>query len=543
MASDIRYINKKIGLFCFFLYFSFHGIAQDWKVYPHTPEGSRISFPKDEGRHPNDSVEWWYISGHLLGETTNTSYSFLITYFFSLKAGFDGFRIFNLSNDDTGEFYTETMPLNYKTLSTDSLNILAQVLMRKEEYWRNKADLSGKSLPFEYILSAATDSNALTLEINAQKSPLIIADSGFLYQGEDSYTYYYSQTKNTVDGTITINNTTETVNGTSWIDRQYGNFNPSTGQEYEWFCIQLSNGMDLNTYNIFTADNKIPDNLRYKIMAVYKDSLTQFTTFDFELERLAFQYMPDSLRCYCQKWKLTSPEENIDLIITTRQNNSEVLLPFRFFEGSTIIEGTVNGAPVTGEGFTELLHSYEKPELSITYPTSGNWNYSSPITWQLNNFDEGRPLKYDLEYSTDQKQSFTMVSQALSDTFYLWNSPPVSIGDSCWFRITGYSVDSTLKTSVTSSDRLIVESPKILASPEALHIYPNPADQLLTIELNNNYKLVNYRITDTKGQIILQKQVASGNKFSVDVSSLSSGTYFIEITTSESKIVSGFVVR
>ena len=61
MASDIRYINKKIGLFCFFLYFSFHGIAQDWKVYPHTPEGSRISFPKDEGRHPNDSVEWWYI--------------------------------------------------------------------------------------------------------------------------------------------------------------------------------------------------------------------------------------------------------------------------------------------------------------------------------------------------------------------------------------------------------------------------------------------------------------------------------------------------
>lgn len=537
------YLTKILLLLCFAFQFVFSGIAQDWKVYPFVPEGSLISFPKDEGRHPGEPTEWWYTSGHLTGETTNTHYSFLIIYLFSSRTEFDGFRILNLSNDDTGEFLTETLPLTYSVLSTDSLNIQAKVFSRGEEYWQNKTDQAGKSLPFNYILSAATDRNALSLEINALKSPLIIADSGFLYQGGDSYTYYYSQTKNMVTGTITFGNTTELVSGTSWIDRQYGDFNPYLGENYEWFCIQLSNGMDFNIYNIFTTENKIPDNLRYKMMAVYKDSLNQFTTINYQFERLSFHFMPDSLRCYSQKWKLSSPEENIDLIITTQNNNSEVPLPFRFFEGSTTIEGTVNGTPVTGIGFAELLHFYQNPELTITYPANGYWNYSSPITWKLNNPDVGRPLKYDLEYSTDQKLSFTPVARALTDTFYFWNDPPVSAGDSCWFRITGYSIDSTLKTSVTSSDRLIVNIPETGENQGDIIIYPNPVDQLLNIEFDKEYSNINLRLIDSKGQIIAQETKTKENHISLDVSWLRSGTYYIEIVTSETTNVYEFIVK
>lgn len=537
------YLTKILLLLCFAFQFVFSGIAQDWKVYPFVPEGSLISFPKDEGRHPDEPTEWWYTSGHLTGETTKTHYSFLIIYLFSSRTEFDGFRILNLSNDDTGEFLTETLPLTYSVLSTDSLNIQAKVFSRGEEYWQNKTDQAGKSLPFNYILSAATDRNALSLEINALKSPLIIADSGFLYQGGDSYTYYYSQTKNMVTGTITFGNTTELVSGTSWIDRQYGDFNPYLGENYEWFCIQLSNGMDFNIYNIFTTENKIPDNLRYKMMAVYKDSLNQFTTINYQFERLSFHFMPDSLRCYSQKWKLSSPEENIDLIITTQNNNSEVPLPFRFFEGSTTIEGTVNGTPVTGIGFAELLHFYQNPELTITYPANGYWNYSSPITWKLNNPDVGRPLKYDLEYSTDQKLSFTPVARALTDTFYLWNDPPVSAGDSCWFRITGYSIDSTLKTSVTSSDRLIVNIPETGENQGDIIIYPNPVDQLLNIEFDKEYSNINLRLIDSKGQIIAQETKTKENHISLDVSWLRSGTYYIEIVTSETTNVYEFIVK
>ncbi|MCD6598228.1 MAG: T9SS type A sorting domain-containing protein [Bacteroidales bacterium] len=538
-------IHEKFILFWILIILtSSYSTAQTWKTYPYTPAGSIISFPADEGWHPDEPVEWWYISGHLIGEVTNNHYSFMISYFHSPKSGFDGFRIFNLSNDDTGQFFTDVMPVNYNILANDSLNIQAQIFLGDIETWTNKVDSNGQNIPFEYVLSAKSKDYDLNMEVISLKQPLIIADSGFLYQGEGSYTYYYSQTRNTVEGTITFDNTTETVTGISWIDRQYGSFNPSDGENYEWFCVQLSNGMDLNIYNLFTNNNETPDNLRYKMMAVFKDSLNQFTTYNYKIERLAFHYMPDSLRCYSQKWKLTSPDENIDLIITTLHNNSEVLLPFRFYEGTTTITGTVNGIAVTGEGFSELLHSYEKPDIALTNPSEGYWDFSTAVTWQLNNPDNGRPLKYDIAYSIDQKLSFTTIQQALADTFFFWNDPPVSAGDSCWLKITAYSIDTTLLSYITSPKISITTSVNgPAAGNELILLYPNPTNQILTIELKKKYTQLNYQIIDIKGQLIFQKQAITDNKIVVDVSSLKPGVYYLRISNSGLEMVRGFVVR
>ena len=184
------------------------------------------------------------------------------------------FRILNLSDDDLGLFYTETKALNYNIMASDSLNIQANIFSGGTETWHNKTDITGNSLPFEYEISAASSHGAINLEYNALKPPLILADSGFFYEGETDYTYYYSQTKNEITGTIKLNGITENVSGSSWIDRQFGTFNPYNNQEYEWFCIQLSNGMDINISNNFTANEEIPDNLRYRILSAYVDETT-----------------------------------------------------------------------------------------------------------------------------------------------------------------------------------------------------------------------------------------------------------------------------
>ncbi len=278
-------------------------------------------------------------------------------------------------------------------------------------------------------------------------------------------------------------------------------------------------------------------------MAVYKDSLNQFTTYNYKIERLAYYYMPDSLRCYSQKWKLTSPDENIDLIITTLHNNSEVFLPFRFYEGATTITGTVNGIAVTGEGFSELLHSYEKPDIAFTNPTEGQWDSSTPVTWQLNNPDNGRPLKYDLSYSIDQKLSFTTIQQALTDTFYYWNDPPISVGDSCWLKITAYSIDTTLVSYAISPKVSVITSMSEPSGNELILLYPNPTNQILTIELKKKYAQVNYQIIDIKSHLILQKQAITENKITVDVSNLKPGMYYIRIYSSDIEMVRGFVVK
>lgn len=427
------------------LFLSTSVFSQKWKTYPYTPSGSLISFPVDEGRHSDEPVEWWYTSGHIIGKTTGKHYSYMLSFFCFPTGPIDGFRILNISDDDNGVFYDDMQLLNYSTLATDKLDIQANKFDGGVDSWKNKND--GISiLPYEYVLKASSPNVMLDLEYKTNKHPLILGENGYLKVAYNNYTYYYSQTGNTVKGTITYNNVTENVTGTSWIERQYGNLNPTDGTEYEWISIQLSNNMDINLWNIFTAEDKVPDDKRFKILAVYVNDDKQYTISDFEIERLEYAYTPDNTKCYAQKWRLISSLNSIDLIITTLFTDSEVNSPIRFYEGVTKITGTVNGRSVTGKGFAELLHSYDKPAITITNSTA--WNKKTPLKWELNNPDDGNPLQYDLAYSIDNQKSFLPIVSGLTATSYIWNTNVFSNGNKLWLKLSGNSIDGTLTSTV-----------------------------------------------------------------------------------------------
>ena len=109
-----------------------------------------------------------------------------------------------------------------------------------------------------------------------------------------------------MEGSLSFEGSSEAVSGRAWIDRQYGTFNPYTEEAYEWFFLQLSNGMDLNIWNLFTSDNQQPDHPSYKHFSAYVNEETQYTSHDFELERLSWALMPGTSNCYSQEWRLTA---------------------------------------------------------------------------------------------------------------------------------------------------------------------------------------------------------------------------------------------
>ncbi|NND51708.1 MAG: T9SS type A sorting domain-containing protein [Flavobacteriaceae bacterium] len=507
--------------------------AQDWKTYPYVPAGSLVSFPVDEGRHSGEPIEWWYTAGHLTGQTTGKSYSYMFTFFHYPESGFDGFRILNVTDDDTGVFYQDVFPLNYTTLSTTGFDIEADIFLGATEHWRNKLDGSNMPIPFEYELYATSGTTTLDLELITLKRPLILGDDGYLDQGLANYTYYYSQTKNSVTGSITAGGITENVIGTGWIDRQYGDFNPLTGEKYEWFSMQLSNGMDINLWNIFTAGRTIPNTPEYRILSAYVDENNQYTTSDFTIERLGYFCTPDEVNCYSRQWRLTSPTNNIDLTLTGMHTTTEVQQPFRFFEGSISVSGTVGATNVTGIGFAELLHTYEDPSMTITAPVGGFYDNAMPITWTLDNPDDGRPITYDLEYSIDDQNTFLPIVQNLTSPSYIWNSPPINEGDDVWFKIIGNSVDNTLTNEVISASSSSATLSLSNFNPNGIKMYPNPVYDVLHLEFDQNLNNLHIEVIDINGKLLYVETNSNVRSQEISMESFSNGLYFVRLWSDE----------
>ena len=511
--------------------------GQEWKTYPYSPEGGIFTFPGDEGHHPEDSVEWWYITGHLQGMETGTRYSFMLTYFYFPYAGFDGFRILNLADEDGGTFFDDMEIVNYQELATDRLLIDAfLVFENRNEFWKTSTNSEGQLIPFEYEISARSNAGSIDLEVTSLRPPIYVGDSGYFKQGADSYTSYYSQTRNTVTGTIVFGDNTEEISGTAWIDRQFGMFNTLSAERYEWFSVQLSNGMELNIWNLFTGDNQLPDSPAFKHITIVKEDATHLTTKDFNLERLSYHYMPDSAMCYSQSWRLLVPGFGIDLIIATQHDNCEVQRPFRFYEGTTTVSGIVNGLTVSGQGFAELVKGYEPPEIYI-YPVENSiWEPTTPIHWEPINPDVGRPLMYTLEYSIDTLQGFYPAISGISDTFCIWNDTPLPDGQQVWFRIQGYTVDTTLSGYSNITDAVVQKTGSSIDEHSLEHpfmvIYPNPADNFVTIRFKEEISYFAYRILDISGKQIVESGRNSADKTAeIDVQSLESGIYILKIST------------
>ncbi len=522
---------KKIITSFALLFFTIHFIfSQTWKVYPYHEQGSVLNFPQDEGWHQPEPIEWWYTTAQVTGSTTGHKYDVMLTYFDYPQFGTDGFRIFNIADENTGQFYKQTSPCNYLVNSQTHQEISALPFGGTTEEFSTLKDSVGNLIPFQYHVKADASTYSIDFNYNSLKRPLMVGGTGYLYQGASSYTYYYSLTTLTVTGSITVNGITESVSGTAWLDRQWGNFNPLNGEQYEWFSIQLSNGMDMNIWNVFTPQNSIPDLPTYKICSEYINDSTDTVASDFQLTRMAYAYTPDLLRCYARQWRFT--QGNIDLTITTVVPNSEVSSPFRFYEGATTITGTVNGVPVTGMGYAELLHSYANPVISIQHPVIPVTVADTlTIAWNIQNPDDGRDLVYDISLSTDNNITFNTIASDISNSFYLWDTTGIADGTDCWFRITGHSLDSTLSGSAVTLSPVHIDRTSGIKEREdknKLTVFPNPFTSQTTISLKKELKNASIRIVDIMGKEIKNYHF-SGISLTIERGELNPGVYFIQV--------------
>ncbi|HLW41254.1 MAG TPA: T9SS type A sorting domain-containing protein, partial [Flavobacterium sp.] len=73
---------------------------------------------------------------------------------------------------------------------------------------------------------------------------------------------------------------------------------------------------------------------------------------------------------------------------------------------------------------------------------------------------------------------------------------------------------------------------------DSFEVYPNPVSDVLNIRMKNNLSLEKVTIYNNSGQIVKTAQ-----QNTVDISNLSSGIYFVEVTTNQGKAVKKIIVK
>lgn len=447
--------------------------AQEWKTYPYNPSGALLSFPADEGNHP-EYYEWWYFNFHLTDSLRGTKFSGMIA-FFDVPLPF---RILNIANETDGVF---TAIVNPRSLSepasleaaSDSLELYFHHSTYVDTLC-NRRDASGRMLPFAYKLYVGNSENNFDLEVEVIKRPLIVGQDGLVsFVSGDSY--YYSFSMLSANGTVTLNGVTHRVSGIGWFDHQYGPFLSAgfldfSQTDYEWFSVQLDNGMDFNFWHVF-HNGKIAANDSARLSTFCLSESVQDTTSQFLLERTAFWRAPSG-NYYAAGWRYVDPAREIDLILTPVLDGQVVTLPLgilEFWEGSCTVSGSVSGNLVSGTAFAELIHQYETPQVRFTNPNS---DFFTPgiVSWQVLNPDDGNPLRFDLFASTDAGANFSLLAQGLVDTAFAWSGNPDVTAQ---LKLAAYSVDSTLVSETYS--KLFITGVEVAEwmIPSVFRLWPN----------------------------------------------------------------------
>ena len=85
----------------------------------------------------------------------------------------------------------------------------------------------------------------LDLLLRPQTAPVLHDRDGWIDFGAAGGSYYYSRTRLSAGGAVTVGARRLKVDGTAWFDHQWGDFIAVGGGGWDWFAINLDDGTDI----------------------------------------------------------------------------------------------------------------------------------------------------------------------------------------------------------------------------------------------------------------------------------------------------------
>ncbi len=321
-----------------------------------------LDFPADHGPHPEYRHEWWYVTGNLRGED-DRHFGYQITFFrFNVDPeapGGDSAWSTNqvwmahlaLTDTESGRYYHhERFARGAAGLAGAEVEPFRVWL----EDWRLDGEAGEDIMPL--VLQAGEGEVVVSLRLEALKPLVLQGDRGYSRKGPEpgNASRYYSYTRLHTEGELEVEGEKHRVQGLSWMDREWGSSVLSENQQgWDWFSLQLDDGIDIMYYTLRLADGGIDP--RSKGLWVGPDGSSGLLTSEgVELEATRHWDSPAGDARYPVAWQLRVPERDLVLEIEAVLDDQELRTGFRYWEGAVRISGERDGLPVQGHGYAEL---------------------------------------------------------------------------------------------------------------------------------------------------------------------------------------------
>jgi len=337
--------------------------------------GRTFSFPRDHFFHPEFKTEWWYYSGHLFNQEKK-SYGYQLTFFRTgLKRETQTKSKWSIQNlyfahlaltDESKKRFGYREKINRGSLGEAGATAY-QENEKPFRVWVEDWSLEGKGAAMrDHFLKGGHQNFGIELLLTPEKKPVIHGQNGISQkaEGEGYASHYYSITRLKTEGKIFLKKKEIPVQGRSWMDHEFGSAQLREYQiGWDWFGIQLENGVDLMIYQIRHQDGKIDPYSSGTI--ILQDGIHHpLPLKEFQVQSLDRWRSQKSGAIYPSEWRIIVPSHRIELTLSPTVKDQELITQestrVTYWEGSVNVEGKYQGNPIKGVGYVELT-GYARP--------------------------------------------------------------------------------------------------------------------------------------------------------------------------------------
>ena len=338
------------------------------------PDPIPISMPRDDGPHGR-LTEWWYYTGHL-ADASGGRYGFEFVVFRAERGAFPVSWASHLAvTDETGGRFlyaqrSQVGPgVDVSPSGDDGPVGFAFRVVGDEPVSRAPDDptwemtrldgadrLQATMSDAEARTAGSTGASGLDLHVETDRQPVLHDLDGWIDFGTAGGSYYYSRTRMTAIGTLTLDGEARQVRGTAWFDHQWGDFIAVGGGGWDWFAVGLEDGTDLTISQVRDRSGAYP--LVYgtlvdsagSVQSLPRESLTVAVTDRWISPRTGADYPAG--------WTIAIPSRGLDVrlrpTVADQELDTRSTTGVVYWEGSQDVRAMRDGRSLGGEAYVEL---------------------------------------------------------------------------------------------------------------------------------------------------------------------------------------------